>query len=263
MIFRRREKEFNGTSAVDVVRALEREDKEYRHCGGSIRQYLSWSLNRLGDSVPPRDLDLSDRLEDEALALAYLLLLDEYGVGKTGVRNNMESLEFAQDATLSNGIYEVSQGEAPTSGDSDIAGIQEDLTAERERHLRLLAEFDNYRRRTKQERALAEETGKREVLLALLDVKDDVDRALLHIRETSDAVADGLRLIQQRFNNLLEAQGVTAFESEGQLFDPEIHEAITMIDGDGEQSGTVYSEHRRGYLMNGNLLRPARVAVLK
>ena len=169
----------------------------------------------------------------------------------------MESLEFAQDTTLSdNGIYEVSDGAA-------IARLQEDLTTEREQRVRLLAEFDNYRRRTKQERALAEETGKRDVLLALLDVKDDVDRALLHIGDTSDAVADGLRLIQQRFNNVLEAHGVTAFESEGQLFDPEIHEALTMIDGDGEQSGTVYSEHRRGYMMNGKLLRPARVAVLK
>ena len=174
----------------------------------------------------------------------------------------MEGLELAQNTTLSdNGIYEVSEG--PTCGDPNVARLQEDLTTERERHRRLLAEFDNYRRRTKQERALAEETGKREVLLALLDVKDDVDRALLHIRETSDAVADGRRLIQQRFNNLLEAQGVTAFESEGEAFDPEIHEAMTMIDGDGEQSGTVYSEHRRGYLMNGKLLRPARVAVLK
>ena len=176
----------------------------------------------------------------------------------------MESLEFVQDTTLSdNGIYEVGDGEGPASVDSNVARLQEDLTTERERHLRLLAEFDNYRRRTKQERALAEETGKREVLLALLDLKDDVDRALLHIRETSDAVADGLRLIHQRFNNLLEAHGVTAFESEGQVFEPEIHEAMTMIDGDGEQSGTVYSEHRRGYLMNGKLLRPARVAVLK
>ena len=93
--------------------------------------------------------------------------------------------------------------------------------------------------------------------------EDDFDRALLHIGETSDAVADGLRLIQQRFNNLLEAQGVTGFESEGEVFDPEIHEAMTMIDGDEEQSGTVYSEYRRGYLMNGKLLRPARVAVLR
>ena len=101
------------------------------------------------------------------------------------------------------------------------------------------------------------------MLLALLDVMDDFDRALLHIGETSDGVAAGLRLIHQRFNNLLEAHGVTAFQSEGEMFDPRVHEAITAIDGDGEQSGTVYSEYRRGYLMNGNLLRPARVAVMK
>ena len=82
MIFRLGEKEFSGTSAISVVRALERDDKEYPHCGESIRQYLSWSLNQLGGGVPPRDLDVSDRLDDEALALGYLLLLDEYGMGE-------------------------------------------------------------------------------------------------------------------------------------------------------------------------------------
>jgi len=82
MIFRVREKEFSGTTAVSVVRALERDDKEYRHCGGSVRQYLSWSLKQLGSRVSSRDLDVSDRLEDEALALGYLLLLDEYGMGE-------------------------------------------------------------------------------------------------------------------------------------------------------------------------------------
>ena len=82
MIYRQREKEFSGTTAVNIVRALERDDKEYQHGGGSIRQYLSWSLNQLGNRVSSRDLDVSDRLEDEALALGYLLLLDEYGMGE-------------------------------------------------------------------------------------------------------------------------------------------------------------------------------------
>ena len=82
MIFRFREKLVSGSSAIEVVRALERDDREYFHVGGPIRQYLIWSLNRLNGRVPPRDLDLSDRLDDEPLALGYLLLLDEYGVGK-------------------------------------------------------------------------------------------------------------------------------------------------------------------------------------
>ena len=82
MIFRLRGKDVSGRSAIEVVRALERDDGEYHYCGGPICQYLLWALNRLNGSVPPRDLHLSDRLEDEPLALGYLLLLDEYGVGK-------------------------------------------------------------------------------------------------------------------------------------------------------------------------------------
>lgn len=87
MIFRLRGKEIERRSALEVVRALERGDKEYLNGGGPIRQYLSWSLNQLRCSVPARDLDLSQRLEDESLALAYLLLLDEYGVGEIVVTN--------------------------------------------------------------------------------------------------------------------------------------------------------------------------------
>ena len=82
MIFRTKGVNYNGRSALDVVRDLERHDKAYQYCGGPIRQYMVWSLDRLISSVPPRDLDLSDRLEDETLALGYLLLLDEYGVGE-------------------------------------------------------------------------------------------------------------------------------------------------------------------------------------
>ena len=137
------------------------------------------------------------------------------------------------------------------------------MDTERERGLRLLAEFDNYRRRTRQEHARAEQNGKRELLLALLDVMDDFDRALLHVGEASDPITNGLKLIRQRFSDVLHSNGVTPFDSEGKPFDPTVHEAMTMIDGDGDESGTVYAEHRRGYFINGELLRPARVAVLK
>lgn len=82
MIFRLRGKDVKGRSAIEVVRALERDEKAYLDAGGPIRQYLNWSLNRLRGSVPARDLDLSKTLEDESLALAYLLLLDEYSVGE-------------------------------------------------------------------------------------------------------------------------------------------------------------------------------------
>lgn len=169
--------------------------------------------------------------------------------------NVMETLKAVRDTT-----YEVIETGAAHSA---VEQLQHELDAERERRLRLLAEFDNYRRRTKQERAIAEQDGKREVLLALLEVMDDFDRALLHAGETSDAVADGLRLIHQRFTDVLHANGVTSFDSEGKPFDPTVHEAMTVIDGEAQDAGTVYAEYQRGYLIDGELLRPARVAVLK
>ena len=176
----------------------------------------------------------------------------------------MQSLKHIQETRLSdNGVYEVTEVKRQDSMEHAAVRLEEELASERERGVRLLAEFDNYRRRTRQEHALAEQNGKREVLLALLDVMDDFDRALLHVGEAPDAVVNGLRLIHQRFSDVLHANGVTPFDSEGEPFDPTVHEAMTMIDSDGEESGTVYTEHRRGYLINGELLRPARVAVLK
>jgi molecular chaperone GrpE len=176
----------------------------------------------------------------------------------------MQGLEHIQETTLSNnGLYEVIEGEPAEVSDDKVVRLKDELATERERSLRLLAEFDNYRRRTNQERGFAEDAGKREILLALLDVMDDFDRALLHVGTAPDAVADGLKLIRQRLNDVLHSNGVTPFDSEGQTFDPTIHEAMTMIDSDGSESGTVYAEARRGYFMNGRLLRPALVAVLK
>lgn len=176
----------------------------------------------------------------------------------------MQNLAHIEETGLpDNGLCEVIEGESIDEFDPEIVQLREELDAERKRGLQLLAEFDNYRRRTRLEQARAEQNGKREVLLALLDVMDDFDRALLHVGEAQDAVADGLRLIRQRFSDVLDSNGVTAFDSEGKQFDPTVHEAMTVIDSDGEEAGTVYAEHRRGYLMNGELLRPARVAVLK
>lgn len=176
----------------------------------------------------------------------------------------MQGAEQVQETILSDdNSYQVIDKDSPGVLD-EIARLEKQLAEEREQNLRTLAEFDNYRRRTRQELAGAQQAGKREVLLAFLDVMDDFDRALLHVGEASDAVVEGLRLIRQRFNDVLISNGVTAFDSEGQSFDPMIHEAMSVIDADeGRESGTVYAEERRGYLMNGELLRPARVVVLR
>lgn len=146
---------------------------------------------------------------------------------------------------------------------AEVARLEEELSAERESHLRTLADFDNYRRRVRRESAAAGREGRREILLALLGVMDDFDRALAHAEEVPKAFADGLRLVRRRLNDVLQSNGVIPLESVGRLFDPNLHEAVSVVEGDGQASGVVHSEDRRGYLWDGELLRPARVTVVK
>ena len=155
---------------------------------------------------------------------------------------------------------------------AEIKNIQEELERERELRLRALADFDNYRKRVERERATAERSGKRAVLLALLDVMDDFDRAIEHVDQSSTAagpVGEGLRAIHKRLAEALKAQGVTPIESVGQQFDPTRHEAVGAIEAGACKSGIVLEpgavtdETRRGYLWDGEVLRPASVHVAK
>jgi hypothetical protein len=82
MVFQHNGRRYGRSSAVEIVRALEEDERDYRHRGGPLRQFLAWSLERLTDRIPPREMQLSDRMDDEAVALHYLYLRDEYGAGE-------------------------------------------------------------------------------------------------------------------------------------------------------------------------------------
>ena len=82
IVFRTEKKTYCGSSALEIVRAMESDAQNYPHRGQSIRKFLIWSLARLCSHIPPREMDLSDRMEDEALALNYLYLRDDYDAGE-------------------------------------------------------------------------------------------------------------------------------------------------------------------------------------
>ena len=86
--FQLKDKRYQGMSALEIVRALESDAGPYPHRGQSIRKFLRWSLAHQCDRIPPRDMDLSDSMEDDALALSYLYLRDEYGAGKLFTEKN-------------------------------------------------------------------------------------------------------------------------------------------------------------------------------
>ena len=108
---------------------------------------------------------------------------------------------------------------------------------------------------------MAARQAKRELLQALVDLADGFERALAHVDESPDSVAAGLGGMQRQLSSLLDAEGVKAFESVGQRFDPTRHEAVATVRDGGDEPGTVVDEAGRGYLWKDELLRPARVRV--
>jgi molecular chaperone GrpE len=141
--------------------------------------------------------------------------------------------------------------------------LQDELTREREMRLRALADFDNYRKRIERERADAAQSGRRDIVLQLLDLADSFDRAFAHAGEAPASWVKGLQSIRRKLLGLLESQGVTPFESLGEPFNPEHHEAIGTVDSNDYQPGSVAEELQRGYRWGDSLLRPARVRVAR
>ena len=143
----------------------------------------------------------------------------------------------------------------------EVKRLKEELRSEHDKLLRALADFDNYRRRVERERGTAAQSGKREVIVPLLEVLDGFDRALEHIDAAPPAFAQGVQALHRSFLTVLERHGVTAFDSVGEKFDPRFHEAIATVATDEVESGTIVDELRRGYGWGDEVLRPALVRV--
>jgi molecular chaperone GrpE len=145
---------------------------------------------------------------------------------------------------------------------AELAQLEQELEATRDQLLRTLADFDNYRRRIEREADSIGRAGKRDLILGLLDVMDSFDQA--YALSPVDLLAvEGLQAIHRQLLNLLESHDVRPFDSLGEPFDPELHEAITTVSAEetGVESGTIVQEFQKGYRWGNKLLRPARVQV--
>jgi len=130
-----------------------------------------------------------------------------------------------------------------------------------DRHLRLLAEFENFRRRTAKEHETARREGRRAALLPLLSVLDTLERALGAGSADRDFY-EGVAATHRLFLSALREAGAEPIEAVGHAFDPKIHEAVaTAPADDGVTPGTVVREVRRGWRLGDELLRPAQVVV--
>jgi len=150
--------------------------------------------------------------------------------------------------------------ETPSAEDK----LKEELSQANDKYLRLYAEFDNFRRRTQKERAEARETEGKELLVALLPVLDDFERAQRSMEKAVDVapVKEGVTLIQNKLKNILSQKGLKEMESVGAPFDADLHEAITNIPAPTDDlKGKVIDEMEKGYYLKDRVIRFAKVVV--
>lgn len=138
------------------------------------------------------------------------------------------------------------------------------LEKEKKEYMFLMADFDNFRKRTLKEKSEIIRNGAESAMKGLLPIIDDFERGIQASASTDDpdAIRQGMELIYQKFVKYLEQNGVKAIESTGTEFNPDIHEAIAMVPvTDEEQKGKVIDTPTKGYMINDKVLRHAKVAV--
>lgn len=152
------------------------------------------------------------------------------------------------------------------SGDDELEKLREELQAQKEKYLRLFAEFDNFRKRSAREALELRQTAGKEVIISLLDVLDDCDRAekQLQSADNIDQVKEGIQLVFSKLRSVLQGKGLKPMVSVHTDFDVEKHEAITEIPvQDPSLQGKVIDEVQKGYYLNDKIIRFAKVVVGK
>lgn len=139
------------------------------------------------------------------------------------------------------------------------------IQVEREKYLRLYSEFENFRRRTTKERLEWMQNASKDLMVELLPIVDDMERALKAMQKSGDSAAvEGMELIFKKLYGTLEKKGLKPMNAQGEVFDPEIHEAVTQFDAPTEDmKGKVIDELEKGYFLNDKVIRFAKVVVGK
>jgi molecular chaperone GrpE len=186
------------------------------------------------------------------------------------VLKNEEVLEETAQ-TEENQQEEAAQAEGPATEqtvEEQLANMLEEaqqmVREEKDKYLRLSAEFDNYRKRTLKEKAELIKNGGEKTLTAILPVLDDFERALKNMEtsEETKAMKEGVELIFNKFQKILGQEGLQKIETEGKEFDTDFHEAIALIPAPSEDlKGKILDCVQTGYMLNEKVIRHAKVAV--
>jgi molecular chaperone GrpE len=148
--------------------------------------------------------------------------------------------------------------------EAKLEQLEKEILEAKDKHLRLIAEYDNYRKRTLKEKIELSKTAGEKVIIGILPVIDDFDRALQHLDKASDldAVKDGITLIYNKFINFLSQQGVKEIETTNQDFNADLHEAITKVPAPDETlKGKLLDCVQKGYFLDEKVIRYPQVVI--
>jgi len=163
------------------------------------------------------------------------------------------------DQTETNAEATVTESEV-----SEVDKLQNEVAQLNDKYMRLYSDFENFKRRTFKERMELMQTANQEMMLAVIPVLDDFERAMKSFELVTDVapLIEGLELINQKFKGILQQKGLKPLESIGEPFNIDLHEAITNIPVEDEsKKGTVLDEVERGYMLGDKVIRFAKVVV--
>lgn len=156
--------------------------------------------------------------------------------------------------------------EMTSEEDDKMQQLENQLKESNDKYLRLVAEFDNFRKRNAKERIELTKSAGEDIIRSLLDVVDDSERAAKQLETSEDLplIKEGINLVFNKLKSTLQNKGLKAMESKGEEFDTELHEAITEIPAPSEeQKGKVIDEVQKGYYLNDKIIRHAKVIIGK
>jgi len=158
------------------------------------------------------------------------------------------------------------ENENPETVENETEKLRAELSEQKDKYIRLFAEFDNYKRRTSKEAMELRSTAGKEIIISMLDILDDMDRAEKQLKESNvdTSISDGVILVFDKFRKTLQSKGLKQIETLHSDFDVEKDEAVSEIEvPDKKLKGKVVAEVQKGYMLNDKLIRFAKVVVGK
>lgn len=179
------------------------------------------------------------------------------------IANSEESTNQMNDELINDESFDTDLNESQVESNNENDAVLTQLKEAQEKYVRLYSDFDNFRKRTQKEKADLINYAAGDVIKDLIDVLDDFERAIQANDKNADvqSIKEGFKLLHHKFDNALKQKGLTDMNCQGEMFDAELHEAITNIPAGEDMQGKIVDVVQKGYFLKERVLRYAKVVV--